>query len=60
MTAYLACLGTRPEIIKMAPLYRVLRARGHQVRVLHTGQHTDVAEALYAFFGMPPDARVEL
>ncbi len=60
MTAYLACLGTRPEIIKMAPLYRVLRARGHQVRVLHTGQHTDVAEALYAFFGMPPDARVDL
>ena len=60
MTAYLACLGTRPEIIKMAPLYRVLRARGHQVRVLHTGQHTDVAEELYAFFGMPPDARVAL
>ena len=60
MTAYLACMGTRPEIIKMAPLYRVLRARGHQVRVLHTGQHTDVAQALYAFFGMPPDAEVRL
>ena len=60
MTSYLACLGTRPEIIKMAPLYRVLRARGHQVQVLHTGQHTDMADALYAFFAMPPDAQVRL
>lgn len=60
MSGYLACMGTRPEIIKMAPLYHALRSRGHTVRVLHTGQHTDVAEQLYAFFGMPPDARVVL
>lgn len=60
MTSYLACLGTRPEIIKMAPLYRALRARGHQVNVLHTGQHTDMADALYDFFDMPPAARVQL
>ncbi len=60
MTSYLACMGTRPEIIKMAPLYRALRMRGHQVHVLHTGQHGDIAEALYAFFDMPPDARIEL
>jgi len=60
MTSYLACMGTRPEIIKMAPLYRALRARGHQVRVLHTGQHAEIAEDLYAFFDMPPDARVQL
>ena len=60
MTSYLACLGTRPEIIKMAPLYRTLRARGHTVQVLHTGQHTDMADALYGFFGMPPDARITL
>ena len=60
MTSYLACLGTRPEIIKMAPLCRALRARGHQVQVLHTGQHTEVADALYAFFAMPPDVRMQL
>lgn len=60
MSDYLACMGTRPEIIKMAPLYHALRSRGHRVRVLHTGQHTDMAEQLYGFFGMPPDARVVL
>ena len=58
MTTYLACLGTRPEIIKMAPLHRELQHRGHRVVVLHTGQHEAVAEVLYQFFGMGPDVRV--
>lgn len=60
MTSYLACMGTRPEIIKMAPVCRALRARGHQVRVLHTGQHADIADAFYDFFEMQPDARIQL
>jgi len=29
-------MGTRPEIIKMAPVYRALRATGERVCVLHT------------------------
>lgn len=58
MTTYLACLGTRPEIIKMAPLHRELQQRGHRVVVLHTGQHEAVAEVLYRFFGMGPDVRL--
>ncbi len=57
---YLACIGTRPEIIKMAPIYRELKARGHRVVVVHTGQHGAVAEALYAFFEMPPDTVIDL
>lgn len=60
MTTYLACLGTRPEIIKMAPLHRELQQRGHRVVVLHTGQHEAVAEVLYRFFGMGPDVRLPL
>lgn len=60
MTSYLACLGTRPEIIKMAPVYRSLRERGQTVRVLHTGQHDDMAHALYRFFGMLPDYDMQL
>ena len=32
-------LGTRPEIIKMAPVIRVLEARGIDHFILHTGQH---------------------
>lgn len=60
MTTFLACTGTRPEIIKMAPVYRALHAQGHAVRVLHTGQHEAMAEDLYRFFEMPPDARLHL
>ena len=32
-------VGTRPEIIKMAPVYRAAIARGHETLLLHTGQH---------------------
>jgi hypothetical protein len=32
-------LGTRPEIIKMAPVIRACRQKGIGYSVLHTGQH---------------------
>ena len=60
MTTYLACMGTRPEIIKMAPIYRTLKAGGDNVQVLHTGQHEEVAQALYTFFDMDPDYQIQL
>ena len=60
MTTYLACMGTRPEIIKMAPIYRTLKAGGDNVQVLHTGQHEDMAQALYQFFEMEPDYQIQL
>ena len=60
MKTYLACIGTRPEIIKIAVLYRLLRDQGHNVQLLHTGQHEEVAQVLYRFFEMPPDYQIEL
>ncbi len=60
MSTYLACMGTRPEIIKMAPIYRTLKAQGEDVQVLHTGQHEEVAQALYKFFDMDPDFQIQL
>lgn len=60
MNSYLACIGTRPEIIKMAPVYRSLKERGKTINVLHTGQHEDVANALYKYFNMGPDFHVDL
>ena len=57
---HLVCIGTRPEIIKMAPVYRQLKAQGQNVRVLHTGQHGAMADALYGFFDMPPDISIDL
>lgn len=56
----LLSMGTRPEIIKMAPLYRALKESGHDVALLHTGQHDSMAWPLYRFFGMAPDHSLEL
>jgi UDP-N-acetylglucosamine 2-epimerase (non-hydrolysing) len=36
-------LGTRPEIIKLAPLIRRARGRGIPFTIIHTGQHYDDA-----------------
>ena len=56
----LICMGTRPEIIKMAPVYRALQASRLGVAILHTGQHEEMAWPLYEFFGMRPDHVVNL
>ncbi|MBZ9571481.1 UDP-N-acetylglucosamine 2-epimerase (non-hydrolyzing) [Methanobrevibacter sp. TMH8] len=34
-------LGTRPEIIKMASIIDEIKLRGHQLLLIHTGQHYD-------------------
>lgn len=53
--------GTRPEIIKMAPVYQALRqSTCLNPVVMHTGQHTSLAEPVYEFFKMNPDHRVHL
>ncbi len=36
-----AILGTRPELIKMQPVIQEIRARGHELIFVHTGQHFD-------------------
>jgi UDP-N-acetylglucosamine 2-epimerase len=57
---FLACVGTRPEVIKMAMLHRALRSAGHKVVVLHTGQHNNMAPALCRFFDMQPDVELKI
>jgi UDP-N-acetylglucosamine 2-epimerase (non-hydrolysing) len=48
--------GTRPEIIKLAPLYHALRATPWtRVRWLHTGQHGDMAHQILSCFDIVPD-----
>lgn len=56
----LLSMGTRPEIIKMAPVYLELKKRGAQPLLLHTGQHSDMATELYSLFGMVPDYHIDL
>lgn len=55
-----AIMGTRPEIIKMAPVVLALRAQDVSTVVLHTGQHEEMAWPLYAFFGIPPQEIIRL
>jgi UDP-N-acetylglucosamine 2-epimerase (non-hydrolysing) len=50
----LISVGTRPEIIKMAPVYAELRRRGVPVVWVHTHQHREMADTLYEFFGIQP------
>ncbi|MBT9558664.1 MAG: UDP-N-acetylglucosamine 2-epimerase (non-hydrolyzing) [Myxococcales bacterium] len=49
-------MGTRPEVIKLAPVVIALRRRPEvSVRVVFTGQHADIGtQALYDF-GLSPD-----
>lgn len=56
----LLCMGTRPEIIKMAPVYHALKKTALRPLVLHTGQHDTLAESLYPFFNMKPDYKFDL
>jgi UDP-N-acetylglucosamine 2-epimerase (non-hydrolysing) len=41
---FLVSFGTRPEVIKLAPVIDELRRRGCQVETLFTGQHTSLFE----------------
>ncbi len=55
MKKILFILGTRPEIIKIAPV--VLEARKHNdivADILHTGQHKELAEEMFTHFGITP------
>ncbi len=56
----LLCMGTRPEIIKMAPVYRALMELGLNAKILHTGQHDEIAHPLYEFFGVRPEFSLSL
>lgn len=53
--------GTRPNFMKVAPIWRALKARDLGVRLIHTGQHFDAAmsDVFFRDLGMPePDVRL--
>jgi len=53
-------LGTRPEVIKLAPVILEGRRRGHTVKVVLTGQHRHMALPLLHFFGITPDVDLDV
>lgn len=57
--ALIVC-GTRPEIIKLAPLYHSMRASGWlRPYWLHTGQHGEMARQMLDCFGIVPDVALD-
>jgi UDP-N-acetylglucosamine 2-epimerase (non-hydrolysing) len=54
--------GTRPEVVKLAPVVAALVAAGHEVSVVDTGQHTDPAlsSGLQSALGLTPTHRFAL
>ncbi len=48
--------GTRPEVIKLAPVIRELRSRGiYDARTCFTAQHRELCDPLLRFFSIRPD-----
>ncbi len=55
-TTVLCCVGTRPEVIKMAPVIRALQAAPWaRCRVLATAQHRHLLDQMLEFFGLSAD-----
>lgn len=50
----LMVFGTRPEIIKLGPVYRELISRNIEVDTLWTGQHVEMTNGLLDLFGITP------
>lgn len=54
-------IGTRPEYIKMAPLYRQLKKNSRfEVSLISTGQHDQMLEDLFDFFEIKPDVNLKV
>ncbi|WP_321919187.1 non-hydrolyzing UDP-N-acetylglucosamine 2-epimerase [Paraburkholderia tropica] len=51
-------LGTRPEVIKLAPVVAQLRGRT-DVRVVSTGQHREMLDQALQSFGLTPDVDLD-
>jgi UDP-N-acetylglucosamine 2-epimerase (non-hydrolysing) len=57
----LCVVGTRPEVIKMAPVILALKKQPWvEVRVLATAQHRQMLDQVLSFFGIVPDYDLDL
>ncbi|SMO33913.1 non-hydrolyzing UDP-N-acetylglucosamine 2-epimerase [Gracilimonas mengyeensis] len=59
MKHILVAFGTRPEIIKLAPVIRALENTS-KVSVLHSGQHRELADPLLSLFDIQPDENLAI
>ncbi len=56
----LICLGTRPEAIKLAPIYHEALKRNIDVKICTTGQHKELLSPFMNFFELPSDYKLEV
>jgi UDP-N-acetylglucosamine 2-epimerase (non-hydrolysing) len=56
----LLCFGTRPEAIKMAPLYHKLKSENFEVLVCVTAQHREMLDQVLDFFEIKADFDLDL
>ena len=53
-------IGTKAQLIKMAPLMRVLQDRGHDYNFIYSGQHRDTVDDILANFAISKKPDVTL
>lgn len=54
-------LGTRPEAIKLLPLYKAFKKEGNFDPILiSTGQHREMLDQIFSFFDETPDVELNL
>jgi UDP-N-acetylglucosamine 2-epimerase (non-hydrolysing) len=53
-------IGTRPEAIKLIPLYLELKSRGSDVELVLTGQHVEMVRQITGFFNVKADAQLSV
>lgn len=52
--------GTRPEFIKIYPIYQEAIKQGNEVVLVSTGQHKEMLEQLFDFFNVTVDYNLEI
>ena len=51
---FLLVMGTRPEVIKLAPVYFALKEEGAEVEITTTNQQPDLVQQAFEVFGLEP------
>jgi UDP-N-acetylglucosamine 2-epimerase (non-hydrolysing) len=52
--------GTRPEVIKMLPVYLELKRRGVAAKLILTGQHRELVSDVLRMVGVTPDVNMDV
>lgn len=61
MKKIVVIVGTRPEAIKLLPVYRELKKqRKFDVQIISTGQHKEMLNSIFDFFQVVPDRDLKL